>query len=349
MSTLDFNAARHQPTLELSVLPTLMEAVAHRLLGRPNQALSKHRKLRFGRQGSLSVNLDQGTFHDFEVGAGGGVLDLIVRERGGTKGEAVAWLQSEGLLGKSDDQLGSRPQQNRGRGPELRHRQFAGQTDPGPGVRPPQPSNPWLFWNACPLIKPGTPAFTYLVEARGCAEPHSEGDLRWHSAHKHPSGYYGPVLVARVTDAVTGEPMTLHRTWLARDGLGKAAIPDPRRLWPGAPKAGGVIRLWPDEEVTGGLAIAEGIETALVAARGFTPIWACIDAGNLAAFPALDGIQSLTIIADHDYPSPKTGRRAGQEAAERCAQRWHEAGREVRIWLAPTEGDDFADHAARSA
>jgi len=102
-----------------------------------------------------------------------------------------------------------------------------------------------------------------------------------------------------------------------------------------------VIRLWPDESVTRGLAISEGIETALAAAHGSSPVWAAIDAGNLGAFPLLDGIESLTIIADHDD--------AGLSAANNCARRWANAGREVRVATPRIAGMDAADLVAEVA
>jgi hypothetical protein len=177
-----------------------------------------------------------------------------------------------------------------------------------------------------------------LVEARGCALPHPEGDLRWLPSLRHPfEGRSLPALVARVTDAVTGEPMTLHQTFLAPDGNGKAPIEKPRLLLKGHEKAGGVVRLWPDEEVTLGLCVAEGIETALTAARAFTPAWATLDAGNLKVLPVLPGLEGLTIVADHD--------KSGLEAAEECARRWLAAGVEVREWAAPREGIDLNDYA----
>ena len=72
-----------------------------------------------------------------------------------------------------------------------------------------------------------------------------------------------------------------------------------------------MVRLWPDEEVTSGLCVAEGVETALTAARGFGLAWACLDAANLAALPVLPGVEALTIVADHD--------EAGIRAADACA------------------------------
>jgi hypothetical protein len=113
-------------------------------------------------------------------------------------------------------------------------------------------------------------AAAYL-HGRGCALPHQGGDLRWHPALRHPCGRSWPALVALVTEARTALPLTLHRTWLAPDGSGKADIDKPRLLWPGLPKAGGVIRLWPDEEVVHGLCVGEGIETCLTAALATLP------------------------------------------------------------------------------
>ncbi|MFP4891958.1 toprim domain-containing protein [Paraburkholderia sp. EG304] len=174
------------------------------------------------------------------------------------------------------------------------------------------------LWAACrPLA--GV-ALDYLT-ARACRIPPADGGIRWHPSLKHPTGYAGPALVALVTDAVTCQPLTLHRTWIT--ATAKAHVDPPRLLLGGHRKAGGVVRLWPDEAVTIGLSIAEGIETALSLALGHAPVWACIDAGNLKALPVLAGIESLVIGADHDA--------AGQSAANACAQRWANAGRMVMV------------------
>jgi putative DNA primase/helicase len=141
--------------------------------------------------------------------------------------------------------------------------------------------------------------------------------------------------VAIVTDAVTGVRISLHMTWIRPDGSGKADLPKPRLMFKGHRKHGGVVRLFPDEEVTTGLCIAEGIETGLTAAHGFTPVWALIDAGNLAEFPVLDGIESLTVALDHD--------KAGIAAFNAVAARWIAAGREVRQWQPPEHGMELND------
>jgi putative DNA primase/helicase len=192
------------------------------------------------------------------------------------------------------------------------------------------------FWRDLPCVR-GT-AEQYLA-ARECASPPEDGHLRSTEALRHPSGYMGPALVALVTDALTREPLTLHRTWIRADGR-KADVDPPRLLLGKHRKAGGVIRLWPDDAITAGLAIAEGIETALTVAHAYTPVWSTIDAGNMAAFPVLDGITELLIVADNDP--------AGLRAATQCAERWYRAGRRVRIAKSPIPGEDLNDLARRA-
>jgi putative DNA primase/helicase len=194
------------------------------------------------------------------------------------------------------------------------------------------------LWNACAGLV-GTVGAAYL-QARGCAIPPVEGDLRFQSAIKHPSGYVGPALVALVTDAKTCEPLTLHRTWIRADGT-KADVDPPRMLLGNHRKKGGVIRLWPDDCVTYGLGIAEGIETALTLATVLKPVWSLIDAGNLMALPVLAGVEVLTIAADHDD--------AGIKAATVSATRWTEAGCDVRVVVPPRERADLNDFAREAA
>lgn len=188
------------------------------------------------------------------------------------------------------------------------------------------------LWNECIGLR-GTAGEDYLL-ARGCVIPPADGDLKYHPALKHsPSGDIGPALVALVTDAVTREPLTLHRTWIRADG-NKADVDRPRMLLAGHRKEGGVVRLWGDEAVTLGLGIAEGIESALSLAHAFQPVWCAVDAGNLGKFPVLAGVESLTIAADGDP--------AGIVAAKKCATRWFKAGREV-FMVEADEGEDVND------
>jgi hypothetical protein len=78
----------------------------------------------------------------------------------------------------------------------------------------------------------------------------------------------------------------------------------------------------PDESVTMGLILAEGLETALSArAIGFRPVWAAGSAGAIETFPVLDGVESLTLLTEHDDNG------ANAKAVEACTRRWQAAGR----------------------
>lgn len=192
------------------------------------------------------------------------------------------------------------------------------------------------FFEACPTFEQDGTGPAYLRN-RGCELPPADGDLRWHSDHKHPSGWNGTCLVGLITDALTAEPVSLHRTWCRPDGS-KAPIDRPRLLLANHRAAGGVVRLTADADVVDGLTICEGIESGLSA--GSWPLWACLSAGSVAAFPVLDGIEAITVIADNDK------HKKGEDAAHRCGSRWAEAGREVRIWAPPQPGTDANSYLA---
>ncbi len=206
----------------------------------------------------------------------------------------------------------------------------------GAPTRPVVPPRAGLAWSETaeaiwrrsePLA--GSAAADYL-RVRCCVLPPPDADLRYLPAR----GDHGPAMLARVTHAATGKPMSLHFTRL--DGS------EPRKLLlKGHRKAGGVVRRWPDDSVTTHLCLTEGLETALSAAWAYLPAWAAVDCGNLASFPVLPGVEVLVIAADHDPP--------GTAAAEACAARWVDAGREVVLWVPDTAGQDFNDVAREVA
>ncbi len=80
----------------------IMEPVARRILGEaigdPNKHLSSKSELRWGKNGSVAVDLTKGTWYDHEDQIGGGVFELLRAFKGYDKGEAVAWLVDEGYL-----------------------------------------------------------------------------------------------------------------------------------------------------------------------------------------------------------------------------------------------------------
>ncbi len=185
------------------------------------------------------------------------------------------------------------------------------------------------IWNSSTPIR--ALGLEYL-RARGCVIPPDDSDLRYHPG-VDLFGFSGPALVGRISDATdASRGLGLHITWLAADGTLRRL----ERRYLGA-KASGVVRLWPDADVSTALGVAEGVETALSLAHTHQPVWACLDAGNLAMFPVLGGIEALTIGADRDESG------TGQEAAAECAERWLAAGREARILMPDRVGADLND------
>lgn len=159
--------------------------------------------------------------------------------------------------------------------------------------------------------------------------------LRFHPAcpwHDAESGrtIRVPAMIGALRALDTEELTGVHRTRLTPDGrkvdrrmLGKAA--------------GAAIMLCPMSALGDGLAVAEGIETALAGWQlGWSNVWAMGSVGAIASLPALPFYASLTVMAE-------TGDNgASQRAVDTVAARWADAGREV-IVIAPTAGGDLND------
>jgi len=170
-----------------------------------------------------------------------------------------------------------------------------------------------------------TAAESYLV-SRGIYQHtvRSTKALEYHPACPF-KGRAVPAMVAAMLNVKTGQFQGIHRTSL--NPKDKAMLGQAR---------GSAVMLSPFEDVLNGLFICEGIETGLaVLGAGIAPVWACMSASGIANFPVLSGIGSLSIIADHDD--------AGINAARKCAARWVDAGREIRIFTPPAIGFDFLD------
>lgn len=161
---------------------------------------------------------------------------------------------------------------------------------------------------------------------------HDDADLRFHPECPWGQGTT-PCLIARFTTAIGNRRLGIWRRPLTGE--------KPRTL---GPMSGAVIRLWPDAAIERGLVIGEGVETVLAAATRIThrgallqPAWAAGNAGNLAKFPVLPGVDALTLLVDNDASG------TGQKAAAECALRWSEAGREVTRLMLNQVGADFND------
>ncbi|MDA7561892.1 AAA family ATPase, partial [Alphaproteobacteria bacterium] len=79
----------------MSDLGKHIEMVARYYLGEPNIKLSNASELRFGTQGSKSVNLDKGCWYDHESDVGGGVVSLVRHHEGIDDGAPVAQILSD--------------------------------------------------------------------------------------------------------------------------------------------------------------------------------------------------------------------------------------------------------------
>ncbi len=177
---------------------------------------------------------------------------------------------------------------------------------------------------------PGTLAETYL---RGRAVT---ARLDWPCLRFHPACYYRPdadaprqswpALLGVVTD-LDGKLTGLQRTWLARDGSGKAPLDDPRRAM--GHLLGNAVRFGEPRDV---LAAGEGIETvlSLLSLIPALPMVAALSSAHLAAILFPPGLRRLYPLRDNDA--------AGDFAGERLGDRAREAGIEFRV-LTPIAKD----------
>ena len=187
------------------------------------------------------------------------------------------------------------------------------------------------LWDSTQRLE-GTLAAKYLERRRLDADLAAQSDaLRFISAcpYRDEEGVrYLPSMIALMRDAISGEPCGVHRTPLTASG---EKHPIGRRMYGPA----GVVMLDPDENVTTGLFITEGIEDGLaVQMTGVRPVWAALSAGAIRRLPVLPGVECLTVLADGD--------ETGRDAALECVTRWREAGKEAWAYSAPP-GEDPAE------
>lgn len=100
----------------------LIGPVVKILRGEPNRAISSARELRYGTHGSLSVDLDKGTWFDHELNEGGGCIDLILHEvpEARENGGVAHWLAEQGLEGPETQNIVA-PARSRGTTSSVRY------------------------------------------------------------------------------------------------------------------------------------------------------------------------------------------------------------------------------------
>jgi len=285
------------------------ERITVALLGKPT-AKGRH-EWRWGNRGSLAYDFDRHLWHSFETEEGGDIFELIrFANSGWDFSHVLAWARSWVGIRTSDPDVRPRP----------RERRFKAESE----------QLALRLWHEARPAK-GTPVETYLA-SRGLRLPDaSEHALRFHPACPRGEGRL-PAMLGLMSGIVTGRMLGVHRTFLTPDGSAKAAL-EPNKMMLGRAK-GAVLKLTPDEDVSHGLALTEGIEDGLAVLNdGFAPVWACLSAGTLMNFPVLGGIEALTVFADNDTP--------GRTAAEACVARWRAAGKEARVVAPPRDLKDF--------
>lgn len=300
-------------------LAAAMPAVARALLGEPVQALSTATQWRYGRRGSLAIDVKRGLWCDHEAGTGGGVIALIQRQRGGDMAAALRWLAS----GPGAIALPEQPCETRRAGVDDRQR-----------IR-----GALAIWqSACSPAD--TPVQAYLASRRLSLDllGNAPGDrVRFAPACPFGSGVRHPAMLALLTDMATGEPVGIRRTALTLAGQRACDAAGAKLPHKVLGRAGGAVaRLAGATVAPAALGLCEGLETGLsvMAATGAT-VWACLSAGTLAKVSPLAGVERLTIYADHD-PS-------GLHAAHETARRWAAAGRLVTVETPSRVGADFND------
>ena len=137
-------------------------------------------------------------------------------------------------------------------------------------------------------------------------------------------------MVALVTRGGTGSPIAIHRTFLARDGDGKAPV-DPAKMMLG-PCRGGVVRLGRAGRRADGRRRDRDLPCG--DAGDGHPAWAALSTSGLRSLDLPPTVRDVIVLADGDEP--------GEAAAQDCARRWKREGRRVRI-ARPPMGMDFND------
>lgn len=268
---------------------------------------------------SFHVHAD-GWFKCFGCGAKGDVITLCRELEKRSFDSAVSYLTGEEIT----KQVRQEPPSRRGKERDPDKQRVA-----------------QFIWDASrPIV--GTIAETYL-RSRGIGCDLAGADVRFHpavalTAYAPDRSEKHPAMVAAIR-LPNGEQIGAHVTYLAPDGLRKAAV-DPARKVYGA-QNGGVIFLGP---ISARMVLGEGIESSLSASEICgRPAVASVCSGNMKSAPLLDGVDDWLVAYDRD--ANQTGYNAGKAFAARAFS----AGLTVRALPPPGDVKDWNDAAQRRA
>ena len=188
------------------------------------------------------------------------------------------------------------------------------------------------LWKASVPITEGSLPWQYL-KGRNVLPGRMPTSLRFVERCPVPGGSFAPAMIALV-EGPDGVAQSLHRTFLGPNG--KADMSNPRALMQGELCDGAAVRLYPLHGER--LGIAEGIETAIAAAKRFRmPVWAAINANMLARWVPPAGVSEVVVFGDCDQ---KFG---GQAAAYALAHKLAVKGLSVTVSIPEVIGMDWAD------
>ena len=314
--------------------PPLMPDVARRLLGDPKKKTA--REWRYGRKGSLVVHIEgehPGTWHDFESDTGGGVLDLVRRERQCDQAGALDWLTGQGLLNGA----APRPLQNRHAAPatarrtpkpvnsdQAARRTFAGRlwaaAIPGDNHPPQLYLAGRLVWPP-DGIGPGLPASVRWLP-RGAVP--IDQSAKWYDVPAHAAGAIvyafrlpgGATIRAVGLDALDADGRRPGKRWRRTFGQKKGAA-----FAVGEPGGKPLVIVEGEVDALASMWLYPGAE-----------VWAAGGGGATALAPAILTGRRVVIEADPDGPGRDAALKLDKALGGRAEISWNSGGDPADVW-----------------
>jgi putative DNA primase/helicase len=295
--------------------------IAADLLGEPSSKTGS--EWRWGKKGSMAVAVagaKQGLWNDHEAGAGGDMLALIQRERGGDFTETVAHARA--LLGIGEATTWTR--RERPARPDDTARREAAEADEAA-----RRSFAQRLWAEAQPIA-GSVAERYLVETREIPVPAGG----WPQAVRFHPKRLALIVGATTSDGTVQAVQLVHLTADATKRAHEADRPTKQSF---GPQQGAVVRLPGTKDA---LLLAEGPETGLSlwAATG-RETWIAL--GSMAKVE-LPPLRQAVLCADDDKKDSPA-----DKALRKAVSRWRNEARAISVALPWTprrfDGTDFND------
>lgn len=205
------------------------------------------------------------------------------------------------------------------------------------------------IWDKAEFDARDTPVDLYFRSRGITLTDHACAAIKFHPNLKYARDARSPCMVALYSDFIHHEPRAVLVTPISQSGTKiDRILTGPRAGWSTGrkvigPYKGCAIKLSAYADVSQGLTIGDSVETTLARiAEGFGPAWAIEDADEIARFPVLPGIKSLTILEE------KIEFSKSDQCAIACAQRWISAGVPVRRVIPTKMGFKIVEGAAKA-